>query len=406
MIAGNELSTIGATSVRRAYGNWTKPELRGCEALLQRARDPADASSSTTPRARTRPTSRWSSMRSTCSTPTGPRSFGIVSSDSDFTPLVMHLRDKGCRGRTASAQARPAPSPSSTPARASCTSTSWRVAAAAVDIDTGEPARDDGAGTPLRAPAAKLKRDAAGRPAATPSSAGRRRERLGARRRGRPADRQPGARSTRATTATRRSTKLLKATELFAARPGRHVRGLGARHRARSARAKRPERGRSRQEKRLRGAALLAERCSRSRQRLTSAAPRLSPAGAICAGLAGGFGLRPCASARVLVRGLVDRLVVRAGWPSPAGAMLAGLGVGLGLRLALGAGLVRRRWTAARPLGRASPAGASVPALCARPSRPCAARGHRRRSACAKAPCENTAMAAATALRASLVFIG
>jgi hypothetical protein len=31
---------------------------------------------------------------------------------------------------------------------------------AAVDIDTGEPARDDAAATPLRVPAAKLKRDA------------------------------------------------------------------------------------------------------------------------------------------------------------------------------------------------------------------------------------------------------
>ena len=34
------------------------------------------------------------------------------------------------------------------------------AAGTAVDIDTGEASRDDGAGTPLRVPAAKLKRDA------------------------------------------------------------------------------------------------------------------------------------------------------------------------------------------------------------------------------------------------------
>ena len=31
----NELSTYGETSIRRAYGNWKKQELRGWEELLQ-----------------------------------------------------------------------------------------------------------------------------------------------------------------------------------------------------------------------------------------------------------------------------------------------------------------------------------------------------------------------------------
>ena len=51
-----------------------------------------------------------------------PDAFGIVSSDADFTPLVMHLRAKGAQvygfGDTQDARGR-----SSRPARSSCCST-------------------------------------------------------------------------------------------------------------------------------------------------------------------------------------------------------------------------------------------------------------------------------------------
>lgn len=49
-----------------------------------------------------------------------PDAFGIVSSDADFTPLVMHLRAKGAAVYGFGAEQ--TPRLSSTPARASCIS--------------------------------------------------------------------------------------------------------------------------------------------------------------------------------------------------------------------------------------------------------------------------------------------
>jgi uncharacterized LabA/DUF88 family protein len=87
-----------------------------------------------------------------------PEAFGIVSSDADFTPLVMYLRAKGAAVYGFGGQKTPEPFVNA------CSRFLYldklAVAAAAVDIDTGELARDEGGGTPLRVPAAKLKRDA------------------------------------------------------------------------------------------------------------------------------------------------------------------------------------------------------------------------------------------------------
>jgi len=90
----NELSAYGETSIRRAYGNWTKAGLRPWSDVLH-------------PRA-IRPVQQYDYSRGKNASDMAmvvdamallyndhPDAFGIVSSDADFTPLVMHLREKG-----------------------------------------------------------------------------------------------------------------------------------------------------------------------------------------------------------------------------------------------------------------------------------------------------------------------
>jgi uncharacterized LabA/DUF88 family protein len=90
----NELSTFGETNIRRAYGNWKKNELRGWEELLHEHA--------------IRPMQQFDYSKGKNASDMAmvidaldllytdrPDAYGIVSSDSDFTPLVMHLRAKG-----------------------------------------------------------------------------------------------------------------------------------------------------------------------------------------------------------------------------------------------------------------------------------------------------------------------
>lgn len=90
----SELSTLGMTDVRRAYGNWKKEGLRGWEAKLH---DHA-----------IRPMQQYDLVKEKNATDIAmvvdalellyvdrPDAFALVSSDCDFTPLVMHLRAKG-----------------------------------------------------------------------------------------------------------------------------------------------------------------------------------------------------------------------------------------------------------------------------------------------------------------------
>jgi uncharacterized protein (TIGR00288 family) len=90
----NELSTFGETSIRRAYGNWKKNELKGWEEVLQEHA--------------IRPMQQFDYSKGKNASDMAmvidalallytdqPDAFGIVSSDADFTPLVMHLREKG-----------------------------------------------------------------------------------------------------------------------------------------------------------------------------------------------------------------------------------------------------------------------------------------------------------------------
>jgi uncharacterized LabA/DUF88 family protein len=90
----NELSTFGETNIRRAYGNWKKNELKGWEELLhEHAIRPMQQFDYTKGK-------NASDMAMVIDAldllyTDRPDAFGIVSSDADFTPLVMHLRAKG-----------------------------------------------------------------------------------------------------------------------------------------------------------------------------------------------------------------------------------------------------------------------------------------------------------------------
>lgn len=103
-----ELAKFGATNVRRAYGNWTKQGLKGWENVLHEYA--------------IRPIQHFDYTKGKNATDMGlvidamdllytdqPDAFGIVSSDSDFTPLVMHLRAKGALVYGFGAQKTPMP---------------------------------------------------------------------------------------------------------------------------------------------------------------------------------------------------------------------------------------------------------------------------------------------------------
>ncbi len=90
----NELSAYGETSIRRAYGNWTKPNLKPWAAILHtQAISPIQQFDYS----RGKNASDMAMIVDAMSLLYNdhPDAFGIVSSDADFTPLVMHLRAKG-----------------------------------------------------------------------------------------------------------------------------------------------------------------------------------------------------------------------------------------------------------------------------------------------------------------------
>jgi len=89
-----ELAKAGVTNIRRAYGNWKKDGLKGWEAVLHEYA--------------IRPIQQFDYSKGKNATDMSmvidamdllytdaPEAFGIVSSDSDFTPLVLHLKAKG-----------------------------------------------------------------------------------------------------------------------------------------------------------------------------------------------------------------------------------------------------------------------------------------------------------------------
>ncbi|GAA4352701.1 hypothetical protein GCM10023165_42310 [Variovorax defluvii] len=89
-----ELSTLGVINVRRAYGNWTKGALDGWQdKLLEYAIRPMQQFDYSRRKNATDMAMTVDAMELLYAD--RPDAFGIVSSDADFTPLVMHLRSKG-----------------------------------------------------------------------------------------------------------------------------------------------------------------------------------------------------------------------------------------------------------------------------------------------------------------------
>lgn len=90
----NDLATYGECNIRRAYGNWTKSELGGWTKQLHDAAirpmqqfDLTSHKNASDMALAIDAVELWHSAK--------PEAFAIVSSDSDFTPLVHYLREKG-----------------------------------------------------------------------------------------------------------------------------------------------------------------------------------------------------------------------------------------------------------------------------------------------------------------------
>ena len=103
-----ELSTLGEINVRRAYGNWTKSGLAGWQnRLLEFAILPMQQFDYSKHKNATDMAMTVDAMELLYNDK--PDAFGIVSSDADFTPLVMHLRSKGAAVYGFGAQQTPKP---------------------------------------------------------------------------------------------------------------------------------------------------------------------------------------------------------------------------------------------------------------------------------------------------------
>ncbi len=153
----NELSTFGETNIRRAYGNWKKSELKGWEeALHEHAIRPMQQFDYTKGKNASDMAMVIDALELLYTD--RPDAFGIVSSDADFTPLVMHLRAKGAAVYGFGAQKTPEPFVNA------CSRFLYLDKLrpiTAVDAPAG--GRDDAeavATTPLRATPAQLKQDA------------------------------------------------------------------------------------------------------------------------------------------------------------------------------------------------------------------------------------------------------
>lgn len=89
-----ELSTLGVINIRRAYGNWTKSALGGWQTrLLEFAIRPMQQFDYSKRKNASDMAMTVDAMELLYTEK--PDAYGIVSSDADFTPLVMHLRAKG-----------------------------------------------------------------------------------------------------------------------------------------------------------------------------------------------------------------------------------------------------------------------------------------------------------------------
>jgi uncharacterized protein (TIGR00288 family) len=90
----SDLSEFGAATIRRAYGNWTKAGLKSWQDVLHENAirpvqqfDPTKGKNASDIALAVDAVEILHTQR--------PDAFAIVSSDADFTPLVMHLREHG-----------------------------------------------------------------------------------------------------------------------------------------------------------------------------------------------------------------------------------------------------------------------------------------------------------------------
>src|SRR5579885_2159177 len=84
----NELAGFGETTIRRAYGNWTKPELKGwADVLHENAIRPMQQYDITRGKNASDIAMVVDAMAMLYTD--RPDAFAVVSSDADFTPLVM-----------------------------------------------------------------------------------------------------------------------------------------------------------------------------------------------------------------------------------------------------------------------------------------------------------------------------
>ena len=155
----NELSTFGETNIRRAYGNWKKSELKGWEeALHEHAIRPMQQFDYTKGKNASDMAMVIDALELLYTD--RPDAFGIVSSDADFTPLVMHLRAKGAAVYGFGAQKTPEPFVNAC-SRFLYLDKLRPIAAGDIPAGNREEADTDAvAATPLRATPAQLKQDA------------------------------------------------------------------------------------------------------------------------------------------------------------------------------------------------------------------------------------------------------
>jgi uncharacterized protein (TIGR00288 family) len=150
----NELSGYGETSIRRAYGNWTKDGLKPWADVLHEHA--------------IRPVQQFDYSRGKNASDMAmvvdamallyndrPDVFGIVSSDADFTPLVMHLKEKGAAVFGFGERKTPQPFQSA------CTRFLFLEKLATPEEDDTADADAAAPTARLRVPTAKLKQDAA-----------------------------------------------------------------------------------------------------------------------------------------------------------------------------------------------------------------------------------------------------
>jgi uncharacterized protein (TIGR00288 family) len=157
----NELSTFGETNIRRAYGNWKKNELKGWEEVLhEHAIRPMQQFDYTKGKNASDMAMVIDALELLYTD--RPDAFGIVSSDADFTPLVMHLRAKGAAVYGFGAQKTPEPFVNAC-SRFLFLDKLRPIAVADAPGGAQGDGKDDGeavSATPLRATPAQLKQDA------------------------------------------------------------------------------------------------------------------------------------------------------------------------------------------------------------------------------------------------------